>query len=76
MENDSQPLRYFPNWSQPQGKTSRKGDKVHIHPLDLICYVQRKEGIHRAGELAIKLITKKYFRQLDESFSDYQKKYQ
>ncbi len=66
MDKAQQPLKYYPDWTQPQGKTSKKGSKVHIHPYDLISYVHKRDGIDKAGELAVKLINQKYakiFRQ-------------
>lgn len=65
MSSNQETLRYCPDWDQPMGKTSRKGDKVHIHPHDLILYVQRKEGLDKACDLARKLISNKYSKKLE-----------
>jgi hypothetical protein len=67
MEENHKDLKYYADWSQPQGKTTKKGIKVHIHPYDLISFVHKKQGIDKAGALAITLITQKYNRLLEES---------
>lgn len=60
MDADKNTLKYYADWAQPQGRTTKKGLRVHIHPFDLIAYVHKKEGIDKAGELAVKLIARKY----------------
>ena len=67
MEENRENLKYHADWDQPQGKTTKKGTKVHIHPHDLISFVHKKHGLDKASEFAVKLITKKYAGLLEES---------
>lgn len=65
MTTNPESLRYQPDWNQPLGKTTKKEDKVHIHPHDLIIYVQRKEGLDKACALARKLLAQKFSKKLE-----------
>lgn len=70
MEADKSTLKYYADWAQPRGRTTKKGSRVHIHPHDLISYVHKKEGLEKAGRLATRLITQKYARLLEQAKLD------
>lgn len=59
--------KYIPHWKQTQGKITKTEKGILIHPYDLISLVQRKKGLDPAGELAVKLLTRKYDQIFEEA---------
>ncbi len=66
-EVNKEKFKLIPDWNLPEGKSRKEEGRVRIHPYALISYVQRKWGIIKASEIAIRLLNQKYKKKFEES---------